>query len=149
MRPTLYILCGIPYSGKTYFSKHFIPNSIPIALNDVRGGIWSDDQSSFDIFAHDIAVNLADEENVIADALNLTPGLRHKLTDAIDKYYKNYKIVYVVFGTALQKCLERNGQRIPDKIIKEMFDSFVPPISDAYELEDARASGVWWINGEI
>ena len=31
---------------------------------------------------------------------------------------------------------------------KEMADKFHPPVTDAYKLEDERAVGVWWINGE-
>ena len=119
-----------------------------------------DDDNYFDreqeVFAEFVKVlvnHLKHFNTVAADATHLTIISRKKLTNAIDKYIKDYRIVYVVCAPSLQVCLYRNSkrkgrERVPDSIVKEMYFKFTPPVNDAYKLEDKRAVGVWWINGE-
>ena len=157
---TLYIMCGIPGSGKTYFAHHYLNADVVVSRDVVRYSMLDNDDKYFDHeaevfneFVRILVHHLQHFNTVVADATHLNIWSRKKLTNAIDKYYKDYRIVYVVCAPSLQVCLYRNGKRtgralVPEKIVREMFDKFHPPVSDQYKLEDSRAVGVWWINGE-
>ena len=60
---------------------------------------------------------------------------RKKLTNAIDKIYTDYQIIYVIFDIPLQDILSRNQQRlglerVPEEEIKRMYNDFSPPIHE-------------------
>ncbi len=158
--PTLYIMCGIPGSGKTYFARNFLHADVTVSRDKIRFMMLDDNEDYFDKeqevfkeFVKTIVHHLHYFDTVVADATHLNVWSRKKLTNAIDKYITDYRIVYVVCAPSLQVCLYRNSKRtgrsrVPDAIVKEMADKFQPPVTDAYKLEDSRAVGVWWINGE-
>ena len=75
---------------------------------------------------------------------------RRKLTYAIDQIITNYKIVYVIFETALETCLDRNAKRtgrqnVPEDVIKSMYNNFRAPRND----EDRRMIGMITVKGDI
>ena len=158
--PTLYIMCGIPGSGKTYFAQNFLRADVTVSRDNIRFMMLDDNEQYFDheaeVFNEFVKIlvhHLHHFETVVADATHLNIWSRKKLTNAIDKYITDYRIVYVVCAPSLQVCLYRNNKRtgrarVPEKIVKEMADKFHPPVIDAYKLEDERAVGVWWIYGE-
>lgn len=158
--PTLYIMCGIPGSGKTYFAQNYLHANVTVSRDNIRFMMLDDNEQYFDheaeVFNEFVKIlvhHLHHFETVVADATHLNVWSRKKLTNAIDKYITDYRIVYVVCAPSLQVCLYRNNKRtgracVPEKIVKEMFDKFHPPVTDAYKLEDERAVGIWWINGE-
>lgn len=158
--PTLYIMCGIPGSGKSYFAHNFLHADVVVSRDKIRFSMLDDRENYFDHetevfneFVRIIAHHLQHFNTVVADATHITIGSRRKLTAAIDKIYKDYRIVYVVCAPSLQVCLYRNNKRtgrsrVPESVIKEMFYKFTPPVYDEYKLEDKRAVGIWWINGE-
>ena len=157
---TLYIMCGIPGSGKTYFANHFLPADVVVSRDNIRFTMLKENEdyfakepAVFNEFVRVLAQHLQHFNTVVADATHINIWSRKKLTNAIDKYFKDYRIVYVVCAPSLQVCLYRNNKRngrtcVPEKVIREMFDKFHPPIMDQYKLEDNRAVGVWWITGE-
>lgn len=157
---TLYIMCGIPGSGKSYFANNFLHADVVVSRDKVRFSMLGDqekyfdhEREVFDEFARLLGHHLKHFNTVVADATHLNIWSRKKLTQAIDKYIKDYRIVYVVCAPSLNVCLHRNNKRtgrecVPEKILREMADKFTPPVTDAYKLEDNRAVGVWWINGE-
>lgn len=158
--PTLYIMCGIPGSGKTYFAHNFLHAEVVVSRDNIRFMMLDNNEKYFDHepevfneFVKTIVHHLRHFNTVVADATHINMWSRKKLTNAIDKYITEYRIVYVVCAPSLQVCLYRNSKRtgranVPEKIVKEMFDKFHPPVVDAYKLEDERAVGVWWLYGE-
>ena len=148
--PTLYILCGIPASGKSTWSDKFIrknPEVRYVSRDEIRLSILKEDEyyfsheeEVFKKFSGTIAQTLVDGFDCIADATHINWPSRKKLIYAIDNYTTKYQIVYVVFTTDIITCLERNRLRvgracIPDKSLCSMFVKWNAPTID----EDRRA----------
>lgn len=159
MKPTLYILIGIPGCGKSTFADHFQNgiNTVWISRDKIRFKIIKEDEEYFSHesevfqkFVDNIVFSLKDGLNVIADATHINMSSRRKLTYAIDKKFNNYKIVYVIFDTSFDICLARNNARegracVPEQVMKNMYKDFRIPRED----EDIRAIGSITIKGEI
>lgn len=154
MKPTLYILCGIPGCGKSSFAQNFLNrNKVWISRDFFRFHLvsenepyFSKEKEVFKMFYETIATYLKNGINVIADATHLNYTSRKKVTNAIDTIFKDYQIIYIVFDTPLELALERNEQRqgrekVPQEVIKNMNDSFTIPYH-----EDPRAVEIWTIN---
>lgn len=144
--PTLYIMCGIPASGKTTWCREFMKAQDEIG-NDVR--YISRDEIRFaflqkddDYFAHEmqvfkkfagaIAQTLADGFDIIADATHINTFSRRKLINAVDESYADYNIVFVVVDTDFTECLKRNEERegrehLPPDAIQKMRRNFIAP----------------------
>ena len=158
MKPTLYILCGIPGCGKSSFAQNFITrNKVWVSRDFFRFHLvkeneeyFSKEKEVFKMFSETIAMYLKNGTSVIADATHLTYFSRKKTIDAVDKIFKDYQIIYVVFDTPLELALERNAMRqgrekVPEEAIKNMNDSFTIPYQ-----EDPRTVEIWTIkNGDI
>ena len=147
---TLYILCGPSGCGKSSWSRQYIAlgNDIHyVSRDEIRFSLLKDgenyfahEKEVFKKFANTIRHTLVDGFDVIADATHLNEFSRRKLTQAIDMYYDNYKIVYVVFNVSADTCVERNKNRegranVPENIIRNMCRDFRAPTLD----EDERA----------
>ena len=68
----------------------------------------------------------------IADATHLNQFSRRKLTQAIDMYTTDYKIIYVVFNVNADTCVARNANRtgranVPENVIRNMCRDFRAP----------------------
>ena len=150
----LYILCGPSGCGKSTWSRQYIAfeealgNDIHyVSRDEIRFSLLKDgedyfahEKEVFKRFANTIRHTLVDGFDVIADATHLNEFSRRKLTQAIDMYYNNYKIVYVVFDVSADTCVERNKNRegranVPENIIRNMCRDFRAPTLD----EDERA----------
>ena len=147
---TLYIMCGVPGVGKSYFAKKKLmegPGWRYISRDEIRLSILKEDEyyfsheeEVFKKFSGTIAQTLVDGFDCIADATHINWPSRKKLIYAIDNYTTKYQIVYVVFTTDIITCLERNRLRvgracIPDKSLCSMFVKWNAPTID----EDRRA----------
>lgn len=145
--PKLYILCGIPCSGKSTWAKGCLMDAIHISRDDIRFSMLKEGEEYFSHetevykeFIYEIAQTLMHGYDVIADATHINHSSREKLTRAIDKYFTEYQIVYVVFPIAVKTAQERNAMRIgikqvPPVAIQTMFDRFFIPTLK----EDKRA----------
>ena len=124
--PILYILCGPSGCGKSTWTRNFLLEN-----------------QDFKNFAGTIKQTLIDGFDVIADATHLNEASRHRLTQAIDMYYKDYEIIYVVFNVDVDTCIERNKNRegranVPENVIRNMCRDFREPSLD----EDKRAINI-------
>lgn len=149
----LYIMCGMPASGKSTFARKLVDNNNNICYvsrDEIRFSIIKNDE---DYFSHEkevfkkfvitIAENLKAEHDVIADATHLNRFSRNKLIRAIDQYITNYTIEYVVLMTPLEICMERNAARegrarVPDSIMKSMAKNFEYITNEEKNLERVR-----------
>ena len=145
--PILYILCGPSASGKSTWAHNFISKNSQkdiryVSRDEIRFSLlkenekyFAHEKQVFKKFAGTITQTLVDGFDVIADATHLNIFSRKKLTNAIDKIYTDYQIIYVIFDIPLQKILERNRQRIglarvPDEALERIYRDFSPPIHE-------------------
>ena len=145
--PKLYILCGIPCSGKSTWAKGCLMDAVHISRDEIRFSILKDGEEYFSHetevykeFIYEITQALMHGYDVIADATHINHSSREKLTRAIDQYFTNYQIVYVVFNIPVITCQQRNSLRsgrkcVPSIAIETMHERFSEPTLD----EDRRA----------
>lgn len=137
-RPKLYILMGIPGTGKSTWAKRFLDH-LPIVSSDaIREHKWPgesyDETRNEEVFAefHErIDGNLDVLVGVVADATNCNYLARERLI-RIGRDH-DAEIHLVVFGNLLQakyRNKKRNGDKqgnltVPDDAMKHMVNKFV------------------------
>lgn len=128
----LYILIGIPCSGKsTYANRKFnVPNTIIVSTDEIRKeltGTYRFSQETnnkvFEIANEQIQAWLVKGFNVVFDATNTNKKYRKKFINIGEKNHA--KIIGVVFNTPIRICLMRNSMRdnerkVPDDVILKM-----------------------------
>ena len=148
---TLWIMCGAPGSGKTWFAKNKLMKGCDwdyISRDEVRFSMIKDDE---EYFSHETAVFnafigkitfalLYGNDNIIADATHLNWGSRRKFLNALKKYYpiETLDVIPVVIDVKLEDILERNKlrngrARVPEETIRRMRASMNDPEKDPYK----------------
>lgn len=128
----LFILIGIPCSGKSTYSKKFLykTNTLVVSSDEIRKELTGtykysskNNESVFKIAKTRIYEALSDGYDVVWDATNLNE--KHRKDFIKIGKITNSELVAVVFNIPLQVCLNRNSQRdfeirLPDTVIKKM-----------------------------
>ena len=152
MNKTLYIMCGAPGSGKTWFAKNKLMkgrNWDYVSRDEVRFSIvknneeyFSHEKEVFNEFINKIADALCwgNDKNIIADATHLNWGSRRKLIEALKRYafMENIQIIPVVVTASLKTILARNQlrngrERVPEDVIQRMLGRMNDPKNDPYK----------------
>ena len=161
---TLYIMCGIPGSGKTYMAKHFLMRGSGwryISRDEIRLDFLGDDEEYFahedevfDIFIYKIreALNNADTFNVIADATHLNWASRRKLLANISEEGINLHNIYIVpvmincpFEIAGARNAARQGRAcVPENTLEKMYYRMTDPNSDPFIYD-----GILYLNNDV
>ena len=149
----LYIMVGLPGSGKTTIAKKLIKileNTTIVSRDEIRFNLLQENDSYFkyekkvfNIFIDEINEKLK-KGNVIADATHISMSARHKLISKISTDYN--KIIAIVINSNTYICIERNNQRIgrakvPEQVIWNMLKNAQFPnteeenINEVYSLE--------------
>ena len=145
----LYIMCGPSGCGKTTYidNSEKLAHCVRVSRDTIRYSLLKDGEDYFShekevfrIFVNTIVKMMNAGYDVVADATHLNEFSRRKLTQAIDMYTTDYKIIYVVFHVDANTCVERNKSRVgranvPENIIRNMCRDFREPSKD----EDERA----------
>ena len=145
--PILYILCGPSGCGKSTWAKtdERMQHCAYVSRDVVRLSILKDDEEYFahekEVFAkfvNIIANYLIDGFDTIADATHLNMFSRCKLMQALDRYIRDYRIIYVVFNTDANTCVAHNANRtgranVPENVIRNMCRDFRAPTLDEDE----------------
>ena len=146
---TLYIMCGAPGTGKTYYAKKHMmqgPGWRHISRDEVRFEIIKDDE---EYFSHETKVfnnyinrikNAFNEDgvfNVIADATHLNWASRRKLINALGSTLNKVDVIPVVLNTDLFTAEEQNDQRtgracVPLSAVRRMYGQTTDPKDDPY-----------------
>lgn len=123
---TLYVMCGIPGSGKSTLSK-----KIANELNIVR---FSLDEMGY-IRQHKLIPHVIDAlkegKSVIADSLYTKEKWRTELLQIVKPI--GCRCVLLRMSTALDECIRRNHGRdgaLPDFVIEDIYNSIEPPTLD-------------------
>lgn len=145
--PILYILCGPPGCGKStyYRNSSELAHCVYVSRDEVRFSIVKEEE---DYFSHEkevfrkfvslLVTAMRDGYDVVADATHLNEFSRRKLTQAIDMYTTDYKIIYVVFNVRADTCVARNANRtgranVPENVIRNMCRDYRAPTRDEDE----------------
>ena len=149
----VYLLSGIPGSGKSYWARNILmPNcQAPkyISRDEVRFSMLTDEDSYFakeddvfNLFIHNINIAMMDNNvsDVIIDATHLNEKSRMKVLNRIQHNSDNI-IIAVDFRTPLETCLDRNEKRegrakVPRGVIRRMFYQHTSPREDKYKYDE-------------
>lgn len=148
---TLYIMCGIPGSGKSTWAKNFKEkinaanyhcaivsrDEIRFKLLEERGGEYFDYENEvFETYCQKIQDYLDRGYHVIADATQLTARSRGKLLNNLD-IDENILIYCVDIDTSYSICKKRNSKRegirkVPDSVLEKMYMAKSSPTLHEY-----------------
>lgn len=145
MKKTLWLLSGIPASGKSTWARRFLNSAESemaiwhsrdmIRFNMLKEGedYFAHEDEVYELFVKGIQASLNHpfRKDIIVDQTNLNDKARNKLLSHVE-IESDVEIVNVVFDVPLHVCLERNAQRtgrekVPNSVIRRMFYSFQYP----------------------
>ena len=147
---TLYILCGVPGSGKSTWVQNHI-NSFEGKVSWVSRDIirftmvneneeyFSHEDEVYDEFINQIKLGLENYDVVIADATHITKGSRHKLLHSLGKSLKDVKVIAMVIKTDFNTIVKQNDMRegrarVPLSVIRRMNIQFtMPEIEEGFD----------------
>lgn len=142
MRSTLYVMIGIPGSGKTTIAKNTAENinALHISRDEIRFSLLTDKDNYFakenqvyKEFTKQIREGLAAGHTVIADATHLNQKSRYKLFHNIHLNPSETTVIGIYMRVPLETCLERNETRkggrtyVPPHEIHNMYTHLQPP----------------------
>ena len=141
---TLYVMCGVPGSGKTTYCENELSDIIHVSRDDIRFRLLKPGESYFahekevtDCFWSTINEYLNKGCDVIADQTSLTKGARKKLLTHITVPCEK---IAVVMMTPLEVCKERNSQRVgarnvPESTLESMWEDFtIPTYEEGFDI---------------
>ena len=132
---TIYLLKGLPASGKSTWAKERIakdPNTKRVNKDDLRAMLdnsrWSKANEKFVLKLRDhiIVEALNDGKHIIVDDTNLHP--KHEINLKRIAKEHNAKVEVVFFDTPVEVCLERDAKRenpVGDEVIISMYDRYI------------------------
>lgn len=147
MSKELYLMVGVPGSGKSFYAKNVLKDGSWVSRDAVRFSMVNEDEEYFskekEVFQEwirQIQEKLDDttSQRIIADATHATKKSRMKTLDAL-KIPAGTKVIPVwMNNTPLHLCLERNSkrkgrERVPMKVISQMYAFSSKPNLNEYE----------------
>ena len=137
-QPTVYVMCGVPASGKTYYAKNTLMNNILhhrvyISSDDIREEICGDaqdqtkNQEVFKLFYNRARKAVREGSDVVLDATHLTRRSRQKCRERFKDL--DCKFIVVQLTTPVGKAIRRNKNRdrvVPSYAMDRMINSFQP-----------------------
>lgn len=148
MAKTVYILKGLPASGKTSYAKKLIDENPGrykrVNKDDLRSlldnGHWSKGNEKFVLKVRDaiIAEALKEGYHVIVDDTNLHSKHEKAIREIVDwhneverPFEKNVEVKIKDFtDVPVEECIKRDGKRenpVGEKVIRDMYNQFLKP----------------------
>lgn len=139
MKNNLFIMIGVPGSGKTTFAEaqpkkiHISRDTIRFSLLNEHDNYFAKEKEVYKTFINKINLHINDGEDVIADATHLNPKSRYKLLNQLHIDRNKTNIIAIYVNTPIKTCLERNNLRkgtktyVPPNEIYNMYARLEPP----------------------
>lgn len=160
MKNKLYLMSGMPCSGKSTYAKGYLINEktkyvsrdeIRFALLKEGDEYFSKENEVFNTFIDTIKNYLHEGYDVIADATHLHQWSRAKLLYSLAEDLKDTEVIAVFMRTPLNVCLERDKTRkgtkfyVPEKTLLDMAKSLRQP-----NFSECRRmiNQIWIVDGE-
>lgn len=146
---TLYVMVGVPASGKTTKAKEV--DGTRVSFDDIREYLYGDAscrgvQSEIQAeFKRRMTQLIVEGKSVVLDYQGLTPESRGTFISQYGRYFE--RLVAVYLNTPLEVCLERNRQRsrhVPEFVIRRNHNMLcVPDESEGFhEVIEVRPNNV-------
>lgn len=146
-KTNLWIMCGVPGSGKSYFAKNTLmvdDSWCYVSRDEVRFSMVKEDEpyfskekQVFNKFCKEIIYACGCDEfhNVIADATHLNTASRMKLINRLS--LDDVNVFCVNMNTPESICISRNKNRtgrekVPEDVIHKMYVSRTHPKNDDF-----------------
>ena len=143
MKPTLYVMCGISGSGKSYYAADLAelePDTEIVSTDAIREELFGDasvqkDGDKVFAIAYDRTRKFLEEgKNVVFDAMSLRPRDRFSLISQFDKMAHMF---CMVTGNDSARALENQRKRdrqVPDEVVLAQAKRFkMPTIEEGWE----------------
>lgn len=153
----MYVMCGVPGSGKSTFIKNFASclsskyhivsrDEIRFKLLDMKedknADYFSCEDEVENLFYTAIFNSIQNEVDCFVDATHINKKSRRKLFKKlldINKdnfelgFFRPEEVIAIYFETDLETCLKNNHKRsgralVPDYVIKNMYNSYERPL---------------------
>lgn len=137
MKNKIIFLKGLPASGKSTWAKEFVeknPGWLRLNKDDLRQMLhdnkWSKGNEKQVLMTRDSIIRsaLLTGYNVVVDDTNFAPHHLETINKIVDEFNAEIEVKY--FDVPLAECLARNqvrSNRVPDKVIKDMYYKYVAP----------------------
>ena len=137
--PKLYIMVGIPGSGKSTYAEKYLSQTATIFSSDkIRGELLGDenDQSNkeliFSTLYSRIREHLLEGKDAVLDATNVNRFERARTLNNFTDI-EDVERIAVFVNTPLDECLVRNGSRtriFPESVIRDFYSRLERPAID-------------------
>ena len=151
-KPCLYLLCGLPFAGKTTLAKALEDwlGIRRVALDEINTerGIWNDEtglspeewEAAYQEVYRRIATVLSQGESVIDDSTNFTRDQRDRLRSLAEQYHARTQVIFVdVPVSEVRRRWQENRLTalradVRDEDFAQVLDQFVPPAEGEHVL---------------
>ena len=155
MKPTLYIMVGLPGSGKSTFILNHLPNAYLISRDSNRmsrlkpGELYfAHEKEVFREYVYSINYALCLGRNVVADATHLNEASRFKLINALKTLCNlttdQYDIIFVCMNVDVETCIARDTMREGRAYVgREVIENIALNLSFPTQDEFPNVKGIW------
>ena len=162
-RLCLYILCGLPFAGKTTLAKEMVKllGVRRVSIDEINGerGIWNDETGmspeewtkTYEIVYQRIATFLSQGKSVVDESANFTKEQRDRLRAIAEQYSAQTYVIFVDISLAeVQRRWQENRQTavrndVRDDDFAHVVEYFEPPAEDENILryDGSILPGMW------
>lgn len=154
LSPQIILLIGLPATGKSTYVRKFLAdnsdrNYVVLSTDDILSD-WGEEEGLDYSEAFKKYASKADKKfkilfrqakntnsNIIVDRTNLTRKGRNKLLSQLSSTYHKIAVVFDLDPNELKRRVDKReietGKRVPDYVIKQMMDYYVPPTNAEFD----------------